>query len=102
MSNQPTTCVNEQTIQSLITEIISLRAELNDLRQGIESAKIQLNPTSIYNNKEVRLILGVDERLIRKYRDYGYLTYHRQDDKYWYTGEDIIDFMKRTRYEAFA
>ncbi|WP_300646079.1 hypothetical protein [uncultured Duncaniella sp.] len=102
MSLQQTASVNEQTIQALITEIKTLRSELNDLRQGIQSAKIQLNPTSIYNNKEVRLILGVDERLIRKYRDYGYLTYHRQDDKYWYTGEDIIDFMKRTRYEAFA
>lgn len=92
----------EQTINALIAEIKGLRSELKDLRQGIETAKIQLNPKSIYNNKEVRLILGVDERLIRKYRDNGYLTYHRQDDKYWYTGSNIIDFMNRTRYEAFA
>lgn len=92
----------EQTINTLIAEIKGLRSELNDLKEGIATAKIQLNPKSIYNNKEVRLILGVDERLIRKYRDNGYLTYHRQDDKYWYTGSDIMDFMNRTRYEAFV
>lgn len=79
-----------------------LRSELNDLRQGIEASKIKINPTSIYNNKEIRLLLGVDERLIKKYRDYGYLGYHRLDDKYWYTGEDVIDFMKRTQTAPFA
>lgn len=94
--------LNEETLQTLLNEIQGLRTELSDLRQGLEKAKIQLDPNALYNNKEIRLILGVDERLIRKYRDYGYLTYHRQDDKFWYTGADIIDFLNRTSYEAFA
>lgn len=94
--------ITEETLQTLLNEIQGLRTELSDLRQGLEKAKIQLNPNALYNNKEVRLILGVDERLIRKYRDFGYLTYHRQDDKFWYTGADILDFLNRTRYEAFA
>ncbi|WP_304649701.1 hypothetical protein [uncultured Duncaniella sp.] len=102
MPTNTTTNVTEQTLQTLLQEIKGLRSELNDLRKGLETAKIQLSPNSIYNNKEVRLILGVDERLIRKYRDYGYLSYHRQDDKYWYTGSDIIDFLERTHYPAFA
>lgn len=102
MPTNTTTNVTDQTLQSLLNEIRGLRSELNDLRKGLETAKIQLSPNSIYNNKEVRLILGVDERLIRKYRDYGYLSYHRQDDKYWYPGSDIIDFLERTHYPAFA
>ena len=94
--------VSEQTLRTLLLEIKGLRNELNELRTGIESAKIKLDPNYLYTNKDVRLILGVDERLIKKYRDNGFLTYHRQNDKYWYRGVDILDFLKRSRYQAFA
>ena len=67
-----------------------------------ESDKILLIPTAVYTNKEIRTILGVDERLIRKYRDNGHLAYSRVHDKYWYRGADIINFLDRTYYEAFA
>lgn len=94
--------MTDQHLQILLQEVKRLQSELNELRKDLGTTKIQLNPNCIYNNKEVRHILNVDERLIRKYRDYGYLSYHRQDDKYWYTGTDIIDFLKRTHYPAFA
>lgn len=94
--------LSEQVIRTLLLEIKGLRAELKDLRTGLETAKIKIDPNYIYNNKEIRLILGVDERLIKKYRDNGYLTYYRQDDKYWYKGYDILNFLKRSKYEAFA
>ncbi len=67
--------INGKIIDSLLSEIKGLRAELNDLRHGLESAKISLKPDVLYNNKEMRLLLGVDERLIRKYRDNGHLFY---------------------------
>lgn len=89
-------------METLLQEVKSLRSELADLRSGLEASKIRLNRDSIYNNKEIRLILGVDDRLIKKYRDNGLLSYHRQDDKYWYTGTDIIEFLKGSRYHAFA
>lgn len=93
---------DENLIVSLISEIRGLRSELDDLRKGLETAKIHLDPDALYNNKEIRLLLGVDERLIRKYRDNGYLSYIRQSDKYWYKGSDILDFLDRSRYPAFA
>lgn len=102
MSKHTDVCISEQTMRTLLVEIKSLRSELADLRNAIETAKIQINPNYIYNNKEIRLILGVDERLIKKYRDNGFLTYHRQDDKYWYRGVDILDFLNRSKYQAFA
>lgn len=98
---QPET-INNKLIDSLLSEIKGLRSELNDLRRGLESTKIRLKPDTLYNNKEIRLLLGVDERLIRKYRDNGHLSYIRQDDKYWYKGSDILDFLNRSRYPAFA
>lgn len=95
-------CTPENMINTLLTEINSLKEELCNLRAGLEKMKIQVAPNHIYNNKEIRQILGVDERLIRKYRDNGLLTYHRQNDKYWYRGVDILDFLSRSRYQAFA
>lgn len=64
--------------------------------------KLRLQPDVIYTNQEIRVLLGVDERLVRKYRDNGLLSYHRVYDKYWYTGTDIIDFLERSHYPAFA
>ena len=94
--------INDNLITTLIKEIKSLRAELNDLRSGLETTKIQLNPKALYNNKEIRLLLGVDARLVKKYRDKGLLSYIRESDKYWYLGSDVIAFLNRSRYEAFA
>ena len=36
--------INDNLVTTLIKEIKSLRAELNDLRSGLETTKIQLNP----------------------------------------------------------
>lgn len=102
MSKYSDVCISEQTMRTLLMEIKGLRAELNDLRSGLEAVKLKIDPHYLYTNKEIRLILGVDERLIKKYRDNGFLSYYRQDDKYWYRGADILDFLKRSRYQAFA
>lgn len=73
-----------------------------EVTENIAVVKYRIMPDVLYNNKEIRAILGVDERLIRKYRDYGYLSYHRIDDKFWYKGTDILDFLERSSYPAFA
>lgn len=100
--NLNSTRPDENLFASLLNEIKGLRAELDDLRKGLDAPKIHLEPDVLYNNKEIRLLLGVDERLIRKYRDNGHLAYIRRSDKYWYKGSDILDFLERSRYPAFA
>lgn len=92
----------ENLFAFLLNEVKGLRAELDDLRKGLGAPKIHLEPDVLYNNKEIRLLLGVDERLIRKYRDNGHMAYIRRSDKYWYKGSDILDFLERSRYPAFA
>lgn len=86
----------------LITEIQGLRKELTYLRNGLESSKVSLERNKLYNNKEIRLLLGVEERLIKKYRDEGHLPFSRKGDKYWYTGHDVISFLNKNHYDAYA
>lgn len=64
--------------------------------------KIPVVKDAIYNNKELCAILNVDDRLIKKYRDNGLLSFHRVGDKYWYRGSDIMAFLDSNRYEMFA
>lgn len=73
-----------------------------EVTTNIAVIKYRIMPDVIYNNKEIQSILGVDQRLVRKYRDFGYLSYHRIDDKFWYKGSDILDFLERSHYPAFA
>ena len=54
-----------------------------------------------YNNKELRKVLGVEERLIQKYREQGLLAYSKIGDKYWYSQQDVLDFLEKTRHPAF-
>ena len=55
-----------------------------------------------YNNKEVQQVLGVDDKLIRKYRDQGLLGYTKVGDKYWYSQNDVAEFLNKNRHKAFA
>ena len=49
----------------------------------------------VYNNDEVKKMLGIGDERLRKFRDEGYLSYvkYPNSDKYWYTKENILDFL---------
>ena len=49
----------------------------------------------VYNNDEVKKILGIGDERLRKFRDEGYLSYvkYPNSDKYWYTKQNIMDFL---------
>ena len=79
-----------------------MQTQTTEVTTNIAVVKYRIIPDVLYNNKELRILLGVDEKLIRKYRDFGYLSYHRIDDKFWYKGTDILDFLERNSYPAFA
>lgn len=74
---------------------------LHSLRKFVCMSRV-INLPDYYNNKEVRELLGVDDKIIRKYRDRGLLGYTVVGDKFWYSQGDIKDFLNRNRHEAFA
>lgn len=62
------------------------------------------SPTTpfIYTNKSIKDLLGIQDKLLKKYRDDGLLGYHQIGDKYWYTREDVEQFLANAHYEAYA
>ena len=78
-----------------------MRKDFNELKSSLESSKIPIREDALYTNQEIRNILGVEERLVKKYRDDGLLTFHRVGDKYWYKGVDILKFLDKCKYESF-
>ena len=47
-------------------------------------------------------LLNIKDKVLKKYRDEGLLGYHRVGDKYWYTQEDIDNFLKMTEVPAYS
>lgn len=88
-------------INTLIGEIVALRKDFKELKTSVDICQKTIIKDALYTNKDIRQILGVDERLVKKYRDEGLLTFHRVGDKYWYKGGDILNFLDRCRYESF-
>lgn len=89
----------ENSLQQLKLDLQDLRNRLRELVE--QEMKEGINKDALYNNKEIKLLLGVNEKVIKRYRDNGLISFHRINDKYWYLGKDIMEFLKRIRYEAF-
>ena len=49
-------------------------------------------------NEDIRNLLRVNDRLIKKYRDSGVLEYSQEGNKYWYCREDVENFFNKTHY----
>lgn len=81
--------------------IEELTSKIQELTERVIELSSPRNPL-IYTNKTVKDLLGVQDKLLKKYRDDGLLGYHQVGDKYWYTREDIITFLANTQQEAYA
>lgn len=55
----------------------------------------------IYSNEDVRELLSVNDKLVRKYRDDGLLSYSRVGNKYFYSSDDIRDFLDKTHLRNY-
>lgn len=55
----------------------------------------------IYSNEDVRELLSVNDKLIRKYRDDGLLSYSRVGNKYFYSSDDIKVFLEKTHLRSY-
>jgi hypothetical protein len=83
------------------TEINELLGELDTIESTLEHLNAP-GELRVYNNKEINTILDVNEKLLRRYRYDGKLSYSKVGDKYWYTQNDIDEFMVKHHRKTFA
>lgn len=55
----------------------------------------------IYSNEDVRELLCVNDKLIRKYRNDGLLSYSCVGNKYFYSSDDIRTFLEKTHLRCY-
>ena len=83
--------MNNDDIKQLMISICNLHKKLDEIKESRSKPKI-------YTNEDIRKILKVEDKLIRAYREEGSLPYHRSGNKYWYTNDDIEQFLANTHY----
>lgn len=86
--------VDDETINDLMASLEESEKTIRDMNEGRDF--------TLYTNHEICDVLGINEKLLRKYRYNGLLSYSRCGDKYWYTQTDINEFMERNKREAFC
>ncbi|MEI3443796.1 MAG: helix-turn-helix domain-containing protein [Bacteroides thetaiotaomicron] len=89
--------IDNETMNKLFLSIEVLNKQVKEL-----SEKSKFTEKKIYTNSEIRELLGVQDKLIRKYRDEGKLGFHKEGDKFWYTKKDILQFLSHNHCEAYA
>lgn len=89
--------IDNEKLNQLILSIEVLSKQVKEL-----SEKSKVSEKKIYTNSDIRELLGVQDKLIRKYRDDGKLAYHKEGDKFWYSQEDIDQFLSHNHNGAYA
>ena len=85
--------VKTESLEELYNEVKSLRNELRTIKTT--------SSNKIYTNKEVKELLGIQDKLLKKYRDEGLLAYRQVRDKYWYTQADVDQFVNSNYFAAY-
>ena len=89
--------IDSEKINLLMTKISTMQEQINVLSQKENLT----NKKFVYTNKEMMSLLGVETKLLKKYRDTGKLGYHQENDKFWYTQTDLEHFLGKNYYPAY-
>ncbi len=86
--------IKEGQLNSIIDKVRELQHEVLMLRYKRQPTK------SILTNDDMRELLHVNNKLLKKYRDSGLLVYSYSGGKYWYTQDDVREFLKNIKNDA--
>ncbi len=81
----------------------AIQAALERLEQLCNkySGNYEYNSLKVYSNKELSTLLSISEKTLRQYRNEGLISYSRVDDKFWYTQNDVDEFLQKHHYDTF-
>ena len=78
----------------------TLTKTLNELTRQVAALVDQQNKV-VYTNKEMMGLLDASSATLKKWRDKGYLSYSLVGSSYFYSQQDVDDFLKNNHYEAY-
>ncbi len=84
---------NAQFIES----VVNLTNEITELKKQL---RLQRKP--VYTNREMVEMLGVSTGTLKKWRNSGLLGFTQVGSTYFYSPDDIKEFMTKNHYEAYA
>lgn len=87
----------DQNIANILKHIKGLRKDIREMRKSMDSAS-----KMVFTNQEIMEQLDVSTAVLKKWRDSGLLGYSQINNKYYYSRNDILEFMQTTHYEAFV
>ena len=82
-------------------DLVSLKEEIKALRDNLKSV-VPISTKQVYTNTEVKELLGIKDKLLKQYREDGLLSYSKIKDKYWYSQNDIDNFLALSHVEAWS
>lgn len=85
-----------------VERLNQLISTIDSLAEEVRSIKSDRETNVIYTNKTIKDVLGIQDKLLKKYRDDGLLAFHQVGDKYWYTQADVDQFLSANRFEAYS
>lgn len=89
--NEELFLIKESHLNIIIGKVCELEQEVRMLRNKRQPAKMVLT------NDDMRELLHVNNKLLKKYRDGGLLDYSFAGGKYWYTLDDVRKFLKNAK-----
>ena len=84
---------NEEVIET----ISELTQEIKELKNQL---RLQRKP--LYTNKEMMEMLDVSSATLKKWRNQGLLGYTQIGSSYFYSPNDVMEFMDKNHYEAYS
>lgn len=89
----------EEHIEKVVQE--QVKAEIGKYLSN--QALAASNDKEVYTDKDMMELLQIDRKTLKKYRDEGLLSFSHPFDKYYYSKDDVQNFLlnKSIRYEAF-
>lgn len=89
--------MKEETFDKMAKYLKEIRHEMKELKKGMAHAA-----KPFYTNQEAMEIFGVCSPTLKRWRDSGLLGYSQFDNTYFYSKEDIENFLASIHYKAFA
>ena len=78
----------------------TLTTTLQELTKQVSELKAKTNKV-VYTNKEMMALLDASSATLKKWRDLGYLSYSVVGASYYYSQQDVNDFLKHNHSEAY-